>query len=171
LALSENALTGAPVTSFSSDGVLTFGGSGDERVVTMAALGTSLYATRFSYSSGAGIDGGSGFAPQGSKDAFILALNALDGTPITTFSSDGIQSFGGSSDEDGNGIAVFGQYAWVSGYSGSADAKVGGAGPSYDASSFGGFLLSLKRATGESTQPPQIQSQPTANPNPSFLAP
>ncbi|HLX64117.1 MAG TPA: PKD domain-containing protein [Planctomycetota bacterium] len=83
----------------------------------------------------------------GISDAFVLALDAGTGAPKTSFSGDGLQTFGGSDADGGVGIAVYNGSVIVAGYSFSTDNGIGGLG-TIDATGFNAFLLTLDTATG-----------------------
>jgi len=152
IALTES--TGAPLVSFGANGVKQFGGSGDDTATRLDVLGTTVYAVGFYNSLNAGFATLGGFAaPGGAEDAFVLALDGTTGAPLTSFSDDGVQTFGGSGSEQANGIAVTATQVVISGFGISLDAGVGGLG-TISTIPFLGFVLPLDAVTGAFTQPP-----------------
>ncbi len=124
------------VTKYNANGTYawtqTFGGSGND-VCTALALspdGATVYATGY-FSSGNAQIGGAGPAigALGQDDAFVIALSAATGQPNTGFglSSSGIQTFGGTGEEQAFGIATDSNSVYITGsYNGPAPG-IGGA--------------------------------------------
>jgi hypothetical protein len=103
---------------------------------------------------GAGVASSAGFAfpiffgGAGSfVDAFVLALDAASGQPLTAFSGDGFETFGGSLDDHGNALAYFNGKFFLAGDFYSTDAGVGGLG-TIDSTHWNGYLLQLDAAAG-----------------------
>lgn len=150
-----DATTGAALTSFgrSSSGIQTFGGTSNDNALAITVSGSTLYVTGYIQSSDAQVGGaGPMIATVANTDAFVLALNAATGAPVTTFgvSSSGVQTFGGSQFDQGDAVAVTGSTLYVAGQFSSSDAKVGATGPAVGATSTSSstFVLALDPTTG-----------------------
>jgi len=143
-----DAATAAPVTAFGGDGVVTFGGVRTEEGWGVSAAGGVVYLLGTSNGTDATIDGGSTLHPTiNDRDAFVLALNAADGKPVSTFGSGGVVYVGGTG-PDGTPTAVVatGSVVYVAGrFGGESDAGVGALGKIEKADS---FVLALDPATG-----------------------
>ncbi len=97
------------ITRFNADGsyawTQTFGGSGDDYPSGIAVSGTAVYVSGHFASQDAGFGGLGSVACVGEVNAFILALNAATGAPITGFAKGGAQTFGGNQS--------VGDFAWA----------------------------------------------------------
>ncbi|HLX60887.1 MAG TPA: C25 family cysteine peptidase [Planctomycetota bacterium] len=144
------------VTRFNADGsyawTQTFGGSGDDIGVSVVVSSAAVYVTGFFNSADAKIGGaGPPIGTSGSNDAFVIALDASSGAPLSTFglAGSGVQIFGGSGSDTANALAVGGGVLYVTGTFASTDAKIGNAGPSV--ATAGGtdvFVIALNATTG-----------------------
>jgi len=134
---------GSADTSFSSDGVQTFGGSGDDHGRHIVAHGSAVYVAGSFASSDAGIGGTGSVASAGGNDCFVASLNVSDGGARTVFGGDGVQTFGGSAEDRGHGVVCAYGMLQLAGSCASSDAQLNGTGPSYDGSAWLGFLLEL----------------------------
>lgn len=152
--LALNASTGAAVTTFgkSGSGVQTFGGSGYSYCNAIIANSTAIYVV--GQTSGGGFSIGS--AATGSvtnRKCFIGALTST-GTALAGFGTQGLQFFGGTSNDDGLAVALNNTdgIVYAGGIFTSSDAKIGGTGPSVAANqNFGGadaFIVALNSTSG-----------------------
>jgi len=145
---SLNQPNGAANNAFSTDGTLVFSGSGNDNAYDVALSSGKLYVTGRFNSADAGLGGVAGtVATNGGNDAFVLAINTADGTPDSGFSGDGIQTFGGSVEDEGGGLACRNGVVYVAGSFYSSNAKLGGAG-NFNATDFNGYVLALDTAGG-----------------------
>jgi hypothetical protein len=129
--LALDAATGAAKTSFNGTGVQTFAGTNQDVGRWVVASGGVIYLVGNFFSSDAGIGGlGTVASIAGSDDVMIVALDASTGAPVTGFSGDGVQTFGGSAGEGGGFVsaATFGNTIFISSNFASTDAGVGGTG-------------------------------------------
>jgi hypothetical protein len=122
------------ITRFNADGsygwTQTFGGTSTESpdAIILNPAGSILYASLFTFSTSAGFGGSGSIIPPGSGDSVILALNTIDGTPVTAFSADGVQVFGGTGSDGIASLALSGNTLLCGGYIGSTNATLGGSG-------------------------------------------
>jgi hypothetical protein len=129
-----SAADGSPILGWGSfgSGIQTFGGTGIERANSIASDATTLYVTGYFDSVNAQIGAaGTSFSTAGYEDAFVLALNASDGSPRNGWglSGSGIQTFGGTTHDYGCGVTTDGTSVYVSGIFDCLDAQIGGIGP------------------------------------------
>ncbi|HEY3322789.1 MAG TPA: PQQ-binding-like beta-propeller repeat protein, partial [Planctomycetota bacterium] len=123
-----------------------FGGSGGwDKGFGICAAGSSVFVMGDLESSNAGVGALGSLGTSGGIDAFILALNAGDGSEIWK------QKFGGTGSDNCSRITTYGSTVWVSGYFDSAAAGVGGTGQA-SATGFNGFLLPLDASSGRGLQ-------------------
>jgi len=151
--LALDAATGAAKTAFSGDGVQVFGGSQREDAEGITVSGGVVYVTGEFRSPNAGIGGAGGLSSLGDADCFVLALDAATGAARTSFSGDGIQVFGGSDDEMGEGLVAAGNKIYVVGKFSSSDAGVGSTGSIATAGGYDIFVLALSTADGSAFTP------------------
>ncbi len=153
--LALDTATGAARTSFGlySSGMQKIGGTGTDNGTDMAVSGTRLYVSGQFTSIDAQV-GGTGplVVSRSTNNAFVLALDATTGQPNTGFgvNASGVQTFGGTDGSDvALGLAVSATTVYVTGYLGSDNAQIGGAG-GYAAptQSVDGFILALDATTG-----------------------
>ncbi len=116
-----------------SSGVQTFGGTGTDSGFSVAASGGVVYAVGRFDSDDAGIGGAAGVDAE-ATDCFLMALG-------TSSNAQGLQLFGGTSDDEGRGVAVFGGTVLFGGNTQSTNARHNGAGTTYDGSVWGGFMM------------------------------
>src|SRR5205823_5515615 len=94
-----NASNGTPKASWgiSGSGIQKFGGTGSDVGYGITTNGTSVYVTGTFDSNSVNIGlSGTSIARSGFQDAFVIALNAVDGTAQGWGQSfSGIQTFGG----------------------------------------------------------------------------
>lgn len=151
-----NAANGAAKSGWgiSGSGIQTFGGSSFDIGYGVATDGTNVYATGFFVSSSAQI-GGTGTAVDRvgrNSDAFVIALNVSDGAAKKGWgiSGSGIQTFGGTGNDVGVGVATDGTNVYATGSFQSSDAQIGGAGTMIG--SVGGsqdaFVIALNASNG-----------------------
>jgi hypothetical protein len=147
--LALDAATGAADTAFSTDGVEVFGGSGDEYAYGVAADDGVVYVAGVLTSTDASVGNGAGsIAPAGGTDCFVLALDSTDGSAETGFSTDAVQTFGGSTDDEGWGVAVSGSVVYVTGRFTGSDAGIGGTGSVQSSGSGDCFVVALSDTDG-----------------------
>lgn len=142
-----NGTTGAAVPGFGSNGIQRFGGSSSEQGIAITSNGTNVYVTGTLTSTNAGINGTGSIASVGLFDTFVLALNAATGAGVGTFGNNGVQTYGGTNDDNASGIAFSGGTLFVAGNTLSEDAGLGGRGR-FNHFDFGGFLLPLNINNG-----------------------
>jgi hypothetical protein len=142
-----NETSGAKVPAFGGDGIVTFGATGStEDGWGVATAGGVVYLVGTANGTGAKIDGaGPSFPTYASRDVFVLAVDAADGTPKTAFGG-GVRMFGGAGNEgQPAGIAAVGSNVYVAGALGTANAGFGGAG---DVEQADAYVLALDGASG-----------------------
>ncbi len=106
-----------------------FGGStGDDEPTGIATDGTHVWVTGFFSSSDAGIGALGTFAPTGSDDVYVISLSAIDGSPNTSFGTNGMLKAGGSLRDRPTCMRLSGQNLYVAGSFMSTDFGIGGAG-------------------------------------------
>jgi hypothetical protein len=140
--------TGAKVSAFGGDGIVTFGASGStEDGWGVATAGGVVYLVGTANGAGAKIDGaGAAHPTYGGRDVFVLAVDAASGAPTTAFAG-GLRFFGGTQNEgQPTAIAAMGSRVYVAGYLGTADAGLGGAGAVEKADA---YVLALDAANGD----------------------
>lgn len=148
--LALDASSGAAVGTFNTTGVVTLGGSGSEIATGICISGGVAYVCGHFDSSNTGINGMGSLQSAGGADVFILALNATTGTPVTAFSGDAIQTFGGTADDGafrGVKVGANTNTVFVTGYFESGDASIGGSG-SYTFDDGDLFVLAIDKASG-----------------------
>lgn len=126
-----NATTGAALTAFDTDGLITYGGNTNDYARGLALQGGTLYvlgtyeSTNFRFNLQ-----GTTFSRLGSglSDVFVAAVDGTTGAPKNSFSGDGIQTFVGTHTEKAYGIAATSDTVYIAGDFNSADAGIGGAG-------------------------------------------
>jgi hypothetical protein len=151
-----NCSDGAAIGTWgiANSGIQTFGGTSDDYGYGIATNGTSVYLTGQFQSADAKMGGaGTAISSAGSADAYVLALNCSNGLAKASWglSGSGIQTFGGTYDEYGIGIAISGNddAVFVTGFYASFGSRIGGAGAAvsppggYDA-----FAIKLNRSNG-----------------------
>ncbi len=138
--------TGAKATAFGGDGIVTFGGSGNEQGYGVAAAGGRVYLLGTGDGLDARIDGaGSAHASINGSDAFVLALDAASGAAVSAFGG-GVVFFGGTGpDGTPTGIVATSTAVYVAGALGVANAGIGGPGSVEQAD---GYVLALDASTG-----------------------
>jgi len=139
--------SGAKVSSFGGDGIVTFGSTGAvEDGWGLAAAGGVAYLVGTANGVGAKVDGaGAAHPTSGGRDVFVLAVDAASGAPATAFAG-GVRFFGGTQDEGRpTAVAATGARVYVAGSLGAANAGVGGPGAVEQADS---YVLALDAATG-----------------------
>jgi hypothetical protein len=143
-----DASTGAAKSNFGSGGVQKFGGTSYAHGQGIAVLGTNVYLTGDFAGASAGVGGTGSIASSGSQNAFVLALNATTGAAVSSFGVGGVQKFGGTGGDGGNGIAASGNTLYVTGGFASTNAGVGGTGSIASLGSGDAFVLALNATTG-----------------------
>ena len=146
--LALDPASGAAISTFgpAPGGVQQFGGNLDDSGSGIVISGSTLYVSgSFSSTSGTG-----GITTTFGSDAFVLALNAGNGTPVGGFGTGGVQKFGGNGNDLGNGVAVLGTTVYVTGSFSSTNAGVGGSGSvsKVGASTSNAFVVALDSSTG-----------------------
>ena len=153
--LALNGTSGAPISSFSVNGLQKLGGTDSDVANDIFATTSTVYVAGNLFSSNFGIGtlGTVGTSGQtGSSDAFVVALNTADGKGLAGFGTGGIQTYGGLNDESGNRVALAASTLYLAGTSNSDDAGVGGRG-SFVNSDFGGFAVPLSATGGTAAFP------------------
>ena len=149
--------TNAYVTRFNSDGsyawTQTFGGSSNDNAVGVAVSpdGNTVYAVGYFSSFDAGFGGHAGsLSRTNSNDAFVIALAANTGTPISNFGFGGVQVVGGSGDDVGHSIVVSpdNSKVYISFYSSSSDVGIGARGSFASTGSYDVMVAALDASTG-----------------------
>ncbi|MBE7465310.1 MAG: DUF11 domain-containing protein [Planctomycetes bacterium] len=138
--------TGNAVSGFGTSGVQTFGGSGDDFAYAVGLTGSRLYVAGAFVSSDAAIDGSTGIGSSGGLDAFVLALDNVTAAPLGAFGGDGVQTFGGTSDDAAHALAIEGSTVFFAGTLRSTDATVGGSGSFSTLGGADAFVLALTNA-------------------------
>lgn len=153
--LALDPVTGSPKTNFGTSGVQFLGSSGstDETFFKGLALTPDKIFVSGSFNGTALKIVGTGASVASTGfDAYVASLNTSNGSADTSFglAGSGIQVFGGSGDEDGGGMAVSGNVLYAVGNVRSADAQIGGTGPSpaVDISASDAFIIALNATTG-----------------------
>jgi len=157
--------TGAPITNFDADGLLIFGGTGQEDVESLVIQGSTLFVAGQTVSPNFAIGSSTPFAaPSGSPEVYFAALSPSTGVPIPVFGGDGVKQFGGGSSDFVVGTAVFGSNLLVIGNFFSTDAGFDGPG-GFNSTGFEGFMVALNLTNGNPTQAPTGASlSASANP-------
>jgi hypothetical protein len=148
-ALMLNAKTGLADSRFGTDGAVTFGGADVDEVAGAAVKGSTLYLTGNFKSLDFTYEGAPLFAPVGIRSAFILALNANRGTLDTRFDGDGALRFGGSSDDRGLKVTVFGPTLYLAGNLLSQDAGINAKGTFRSSGMNDAYVLALSAKNGK----------------------
>ncbi len=147
-----DAATGAPVSGWGNDGILTFSGSKYDNARGLAVAGNSLYLVGTLNSTDAGF-GGTGAYSGANGSAFVLAVDATTGAPLSDFGTAGMQTFGGTISDTGEGsaraVAVSGGVVYVAGIFRSDNAGVGGLGSFATTGGTDVFVMALDAATGK----------------------
>lgn len=150
-AMALSAADGTAVGTFSNGGVLTFGGTGIDNAYGVAVADGVVYVVGGFSGVQAGFDVFGGVSSLGGTDAFAFAADAATGEPIRTFGSAGIQTFGGSLNDCARTIAVSGTRVFVAGEFMSKNAGIGALGSVSSQGLSDGFVVSLYRADGNSS--------------------
>ena len=147
------------VTRYNADGTYawtqTFGGTTADGADGVAVNGSTVFVTGTFYSTNAKIGGiGTSVANAGSSNVFLIALDAATGAAKAGFgiSGSGIQTFGGSADEQVPAIATSGTTVYLTGLMSSTNAKIGGTGTTFSingTSNNDAFILALDTTTGQ----------------------
>jgi len=154
--LALNTANGTPLNGFGAGGVQKFGGAGNDFGQAIAVSGTTIFVAGYFDGSNAGVGGTGSVASAGFSDAFVLALNSVTGAAASGFGSGGVQTFGGSSSDYGQGVAIAGTTLYAAGNFNSTNAGVGGLGGYTTAGGFNGFLVAMDIVTAASL--PRITS-------------
>ena len=118
------------VTRFNANGsyawTQTFGGEGNDSAsgVAVSPDGNTVYVVGYFSSVNGGFGGQVGqIATTGGADAFVMALSASTGAPVSGFGRGGVQLVGGTNDEQGAAVVVSPNNAniYISFYSNSTD--------------------------------------------------
>ncbi|HEY3324961.1 MAG TPA: PKD domain-containing protein [Planctomycetota bacterium] len=151
-----NCSDGAPKSGWgiSGGGIQTFGGTGSDFGYGLAVGGTNLYATgQFAGTAKIGA-AGSGIASAGPWNAFVIALTISDGMATSGWgrSASGIQTFGGTTNDAGYGVATDGTSVYATGVLTSANAQIGAAGTAIGSTggSQDAFIIALNCSDGAS---------------------
>ncbi len=91
-----NATTGNTISGFGTGGIQRLGGIGDENGLGLCVVNNTLFAAGNFASINFGIGGIGTASSSGGTDAFVAALNPVNGSAVTTFGANGIQQFGGA---------------------------------------------------------------------------
>jgi len=136
------------VTKYNFDGsyawTQTFGGTGDDGGVGIAVSNGVVYVCGQFNSADAGGGGIGTYASSGAYDAFILALNASNGSLVW------FQKFGGTSNDYGKAIAVSGSTVYALTVFTSGDAGVGGTGALSSSGFMDACVVALNANNGSS---------------------
>ncbi|HLX62274.1 MAG TPA: MBG domain-containing protein [Planctomycetota bacterium] len=149
-----DATTGQGIAAFGvgSSGIQTFGGSSFASASGVALLGSTIYVSGYFGGTDAKVGGAGTAVPNaGSNDAYVMALDAANGSPRTGFgvSGTGVQTFGGTGADRGSGVLVANNAVYVTGNFASTDAKIGGAGTAIGTNgSNDSFIICLDPTTG-----------------------
>lgn len=100
IVLKLNADDGSTDSTFSGNGILLFGGNGDEKATSIITYDNKIYLMGYSDS-----DDIAGEVDKGGRDFIILRLNP-DGTLDTSFHRNGILTLGGDSEDTLNNAVI-----------------------------------------------------------------
>lgn len=143
--------TGAARTGFSGDGLQTFAGNGNEIPRAMRQMSGVLYVggTMSSTNFGVGAAGSVSSGQQYDEDAFVVALQASNGSKVTSFGGDGIVTLGGSAGDEGWALDAANGTVYLGGLSSASNPAIDGVASSI--TPVGGkdaFVLALDGTTG-----------------------
>jgi len=144
-----HAGTGARVTGFGTNGVQSFGGSGDEMATGLVVDSGSLFVSGEYYSSNLGIGGSGSIANTGGLDAFIASIDSATGSARAGFGTGGIQTLGGTSNQDLHGITAANGNIYVMGTFIDTNLGIGGAGTFQTSGQYDVFVAAIGAVNGQ----------------------
>lgn len=148
-----NATTGAPLTSFSLDGMERIGGTSLERGRAVVADASWVFVLGESSSGNLGIATTGTWASRGGQDLFVASLGASTGAIHTVFNGNGLQQVGGSAAEYARGLVLSGNELLVLGASDSDSVALGSGTPSWGTNGgWSSLLLALSPGTAAQHQ-------------------
>jgi hypothetical protein len=145
-----NRSNGAAATGFGTGGIKKFGGSQYEYTDGITLSNGVLYVSGSFNSNNAGF-GSAGTITSlssGKFSLYLLALNATNGAPVSTFGSGGVQRIGGSQHDYGGPLVVSGSTLYATGKLNSTNAGVGSFGNIKSSGSTDVFVVALNSASG-----------------------